>query len=42
MPNKPVVHTLIGATNLFSGNLDVFSFEEKSQMRMVLGDLYQR
>lgn len=27
MPNEPVVHTLIGATNLYSGNLDVYSFE---------------
>ena len=28
MPNKPVIHTLIGATNLFTGNLDVFNFED--------------
>ena len=28
MPNEPVVHTLIGATNLYSGNLDVYSFED--------------
>jgi hypothetical protein len=27
MPGEPVVHTLIGATNLYSGNLDVYSFE---------------
>jgi NTE family protein len=27
MPGEPVVHTLIGATNLYSGNLDVYAFE---------------
>ena len=36
MPNKPVVHTLIGATNLFSGNLDVFSFEDNDDYNKVL------
>jgi NTE family protein len=30
MPNKPIVHTLIGATNLNSGNLDVYSFEDNT------------
>jgi NTE family protein len=30
MTNKPVVHTLIGATNLNSGNLDVYSFEDNT------------
>jgi len=30
MPNDPVVHTLIGATNLYSGNLDVYSFENSN------------
>ena len=30
MPNEPVVHTLIGATNLYSGNLDVYSFEDSN------------
>ena len=30
MPNKPVIHTLIGATNLNSGNLDVYSFEDNT------------
>ena len=28
MPVKPVIHTLIGATNLYTGNLDVFTFED--------------
>ena len=36
MPNKPVVHTLIGATNLFSGNLDVFTFEDNDDYNKVL------
>ena len=27
MPNKPVVHTLIGTVNLYSGNLDIFEYE---------------
>ena len=36
MPNKPVVNTLIGATNLYSGNLDVFSFEENDDANKVL------
>ena len=30
MPNKPVIKTLIGATNLYTGNLDVFQFDTKS------------
>ena len=36
MPNKPVVHTLIGATNLFSGTLDVFTFEDNDDFNKVL------
>lgn len=28
MPAKPAIHTLIGATNLYSGNLDVYAFEK--------------
>jgi predicted patatin/cPLA2 family phospholipase len=28
MPGEPVIHTLIGATNLYSGNLDVYAFEK--------------
>lgn len=30
MPGEPVVHTLIGATNLYSGNLDVYAFEDSA------------
>ena len=36
MPNEPVVNTLIGATNMYSGNLDVYSFEENSDADKVL------
>jgi NTE family protein len=36
MPNKPVIHTLIGATNLFTGNLDVFTFEDNDDYNKVL------
>ena len=36
MTNKPVVHTLIGATNLFTGNLDVFTFENNDDYNKVL------
>jgi|UniRef100_A0A6C0D9D8 hypothetical protein len=32
MPNEPIVHTLIGATNLNTGNLDIFSFEENKNL----------
>jgi predicted patatin/cPLA2 family phospholipase len=30
MPNKPVIKTLIGATNLYTGKLDVFQFDIKN------------
>ena len=36
MPNKPVVHTLIGATNLYSGNLDVYTFEDNDDYNKIL------
>ena len=37
MPNGPVVHTLIGATNLYTGNVDVFAFDsEKNNNDKVL------
>lgn len=36
MPGKPIIHTLIGATNLYSGNLDVFSFEDNDNANKVL------
>jgi len=35
MTNEPVVHTLIGATNLYSGNLDVYSFENNTNENKV-------
>jgi predicted patatin/cPLA2 family phospholipase len=30
MPTLPVIHTLIGATNLYSGKLDIYNFEDQS------------
>lgn len=36
MPGKPKVHTVIGATNLYSGNLDVFNFEDNEDLNKVL------
>lgn len=36
MPNSPVVHTLIGATNLYSGKLDIYSFEDQDDTNKVL------
>ena len=36
MPKKPAVHTLIGATNMYSGNLDVYTFEDQSDEDKVL------
>lgn len=36
MPNDPVINTLIGATNMYSGNLDVFSFEDNNDADKVL------
>ena len=30
MPNAPAIHTLIGATNMYSGKLDIYSFEDQS------------
>jgi predicted patatin/cPLA2 family phospholipase len=35
MPNNPVIHTLLGATNLYSGNLDVYSFEDNDDFNKV-------
>ena len=35
MTNEPVVHTLIGATNLYSGSLDVYSFENNTNENKV-------
>lgn len=36
MPNKPVVHTLIGATNMYSGRLDIYNFEDQTDENKVL------
>lgn len=36
MPDLPKVHTVIGATNLYSGNLDVFNFEDNDDLNKVL------
>jgi predicted patatin/cPLA2 family phospholipase len=36
MPDEPVIHTLIGTTNLYSGNLDVYSFEDNNDYNKVL------
>lgn len=36
MSNGPVVNTLIGATNMYSGNLDVFSFQDNDDANKVL------
>ena len=36
MPNEPVVKTLIGATNLYSGNLDVYTFDQNDNTNKVL------
>jgi len=35
MPGQPVVHTLIGATNLYSGSLDVYTFEDNDDYNKV-------
>jgi len=35
MPGEPVVHTLIGATNLYSGSLDVYTFEDNDNYNKV-------
>ena len=36
MPNPPAIHTLIGATNLYSGKLDIFKFEDQNNIDKVL------
>ena len=36
MTNEPVVKTLIGATNLYSGNLDVYEFNQNDNTNKVL------
>jgi predicted patatin/cPLA2 family phospholipase len=36
MPNQPAIHTLIGATNIYSGKLDIFNFEDQTDINKVL------
>lgn len=36
MPNEPLIHTLIGATNMYSGKLDIYNFEDQSDENKVL------
>jgi len=36
MPGEPKIHTLIGATNLYSGNLDIYSFEDNTNYDKVM------
>ena len=36
MPNKPIIHTLIGATNMYSGKLDIYNFEDQDDINKVL------
>lgn len=36
MPNQPVIHTLIGATNMYSGKLDIYNFEDQDDINKVL------
>lgn len=36
MPNQPYIPTLMGATNLYSGKLDVYSFEDENDIDKVL------
>ena len=36
MPSKPVIHTLIGATNIYSGKLDTYNFEDEDDLNKVL------
>jgi predicted acylesterase/phospholipase RssA len=36
MPNPPFIHTLIGATNVYSGKLDVYAFEDQDDINKIL------
>jgi NTE family protein len=36
MPNAPAIHTLIGATNMYSGKLDIYNFEDQNDEDKVL------
>lgn len=34
--NKPIIHTVIGATNIYSGKLDTYNFEHQDDINKVL------
>jgi predicted acylesterase/phospholipase RssA len=36
LPNQPIIHTIIGATNMYSGQLDTYNFEEQNNTDKVL------
>lgn len=36
MKNQPVIHTVIGATNMYSGNLDLYNLEDLDDFQKVL------
>lgn len=36
MSGEPVIHTLIGATNMYSGKLDIYNFEDQDDINKVL------
>jgi NTE family protein len=36
LPNKPSIRSLIGATNMYSGNLDIYNFNEYNKEEQVL------
>lgn len=36
MPNKSIVRTLIGATNMYTGKLDIYNFQEEDDINKVL------
>jgi NTE family protein len=36
MSNKPLVRTLIGATNMYTGKLDIYNFQEENDINKVL------
>lgn len=36
MPNEPLIHTLVGTTNLYSGKLDIYNFEDQDISNKIL------
>jgi NTE family protein len=36
MSNDPKIHTLIGTTNMYSGKLDIYNFEEQNEIDKIL------